>query len=184
MKKATSLILSAVVVGSLGLTSFTTTAFADERQGYGKRGEQSGKFQKRGGPARGSFIHLMCSEDGAARLEQMLNRGGDRITLSDEQQALYDTFKTQALAAQTQYSDSCTTPTRSADADVVDRMKVRQDNMKALVAAMDTVMPAFEAFHDSLSDEQKAEMKPKRGKGGKFGRDGDRRGGPRSGSNS
>lgn len=180
MKKVTSLLLSAAVIGGIALTSFAPAAYADDRPGFGQRGERMGQMgdhdRREGGPGRGGFIRLMCSEDGAARLELMLNHMDDRITLTDEQKALYDTFKTQALAAQTQYADSCTQPTRGPGTDIVDRLKTGQENMKALVSAMDTVIPAFEAFHDSLTDAQKAEMQPQRGQGRWGDRDGDRDG--------
>lgn len=180
MKKATSLLLSSAIIGSLAITSFAPAAYADNR-GPGKdRGERSEQGERHGRGGQGGFIRLMCSENGAKRLEAAMDRMDDRITLTDDQQALYDTFKSNALAAQTQYADSCVQGTRGADTDIVDRLETRQANMKALVAAMDTIIPSFEAYYDSLSDEQKAEMKPKRGKRGGM-KDGKRGGGKNNG---
>ena len=167
MKHATSLLLSAAIVGSLSVASFAPAAYADEPNGWRKGGDRMEQHMNdrdgRGMGRRGGFIRLMCSEDGAARLELMLNHIDNRITLTDEQKALYDTFKTDALAAQTQFADNCVKPERGPETDIVDRIKANQANMKAMVTAMDEVIPSFEAFHDSLTDAQKAEMKPQRG---------------------
>lgn len=166
MKKVTTLLISTAIIGSLGIASFAPAAYADNKGPGNGRSEhaEQGERHGRGGP--GGFIRLMCSQDGAARLEAAMDRIDDRITLTDEQQALYNDFKSNALAAQTQYADSCEQPMRGADTDIVDRLQTRQNNMKALVSAMDAVIPSFEAYFDSLSEEQKAEMKPKRGKRG------------------
>lgn len=165
MKTKTSLIIASAIAASLSLTALAP-AVADpgrgEGYGKGKQGEQRGERGHRGGP-RGGMMQLVCSDQGAARIEKALDRVNSRITLTDEQQALFETFKSTALSAQTEFADNCVAPTRGQGTDVVERLKNRQSNMTATVAAMDDVIPALEAFYDGLTDEQKAEMKPKRG---------------------
>jgi len=104
----------------------------------------------------------MCSADGAARLETILGKVGENLTLTDAQKELLSTLKTTALTAQTTYADNCVQPGAAKDSDMIDRLKARQTNMAAQVTAMDEVIPTLEAFYTSLSDEQKAELRPNR----------------------
>lgn len=165
MKKTASILLTTAIVGSLGLAALTPAAHADER-GFGKRGERGERGEhmaergQRGPGGPGGFIHLMCSQEGAARLEAALGNVGERLTLTDEQNALLDELKTVALSAQTEFADNCTTPVRGQDTDIIERMKTRQTNMAAHLTAMSDVVPALEAFYDSLTDDQKAQLKP------------------------
>jgi hypothetical protein len=187
MKHKTSFLLATAIAASLSFSAFTPAAFADDddrwergryqefrkgdRDGYHRRGPGGRDFAGRGG-----FVRLMCSEEGAARIEQVLDRMDDRMQLTDEQETLFEEFKTQALAAQTEYADNCIAPVRDGSGDMVDRLKHRQTNMTAMLAAMEDVIPAFEAFHDELTNEQKAALKPQRGEGRGM------RGGPRFGN--
>lgn len=173
MKKTTSLLLATTIIGSLSLTALAPTAFASER---GHRGENSDRMGQRGGPGGpGGFIHLMCSEKGAERLEAALGKMSEKIDLTSDQQVLLDALKTVALTAQTDFADNCTTPAKDDDADFIDGIKAHQANMAAHLAAMDDVIPAMEAFYDSLTDEQKAELK-KGHRGERGGRSGHRGG--------
>src|SRR5690606_20600936 len=94
----------------------------------------------------------------------------------------YDAFRTAAIAAQSDFTAACTEARPgepgTAQGDLVDRLTTRHELARAQVAAMDTVLPAFEAFFASLSDEQKQALEPRRGedRGRGFGHD--RRGGP------
>jgi Spy/CpxP family protein refolding chaperone len=166
MKTKTSLIIASAIAASLSLTALAPAVADPGRgegygQGKGMQGEQRGERGERG--HRGGMMQLVCSDQGAARIEKALDRVNSRITLTDEQQALFETFKSTALSAQTEFADNCVAPTRGQGTDFVERLKNRQSNMTATVAAMDDVIPALEAFYDGLTDEQKAEMKPKRG---------------------
>ncbi len=170
MKTKTSLIIASAIAASLSLTALAPAVADPGRgegygQGKGMQGEQRGERGERGhrGGPRGGMMQLVCSDQGAARIEKALDRVNSRITLTDEQQALFETFKSTALSAQTEFADNCVAPTRGQGTDFVERLKNRQSNMTATVAAMDDVIPALEAFYDGLTDEQKAEMKPKRG---------------------
>lgn len=200
MPKFTSLLLSSALVGAISLSALApVAASAQEQVAAAKHRGQGGQEQhmQRGNQGRpGGFINLICSPDGAARLETMLSKISEKTTLSAEQQALYDTFKADLLTAQTDYADTCIAPVRGQGEghaqgkgqaqtdkpDMMERVKMRQANMTALVAAMDEVIPSMDAFFSSLSDEQKADLRP--GRDGQGQHDGQRMGkgrqGPRS----
>lgn len=164
MKTTTSLILASAIAASLSLSALAP-AVADPGRGdgYKKSDSKGGERGQRHGSKRGGMMQLVCSDDGAARIEKSLDRVNSRITLTDDQKALFETFKSTALTAQTEFADNCVAPVRGKDTNMVERLKNRQTNMSATVAAMDDVIPALEAFHDGLTDEQKAELKPQRG---------------------
>lgn len=140
---------------------------------HDRRGSPDGmRMALREGPGnggRGGILDLVCAPQGADRLEHMLLSIAQRVDPTAEQQPLYDTFKAAALTAQTDFADACTAarPDQTADAtaakpDLADRLKVRLDIEKAHVEAMTAVIPTFEAFYDSLSDEQKQNLEPRR----------------------
>ena len=63
--------------------------------------------------------------------------------------------------------------------DAVDNIRLRQSLGEARLTAVDSVLPAFEAFFDSLTDDQKAELAPQAHRGAHGPRGGDHgRGGP------
>lgn len=172
-KKITTFLLSSAIIGAVSFSALAPVAATAQETKTTVKTEKNKKHHNRRGGRQGGFVQLVCSEDGAERLETMLSKVSGKITLTAEQEALYDTFKSSALAAQTDYADNCTAPVRgkksadNADSDAtklspVDRIKTRQANMTALVAAMDDVIPSMESFFDSLTDEQKAELRPTR----------------------
>jgi hypothetical protein len=181
MKKKFSLLAATALAGTMALTSLVPAAYA---QSHGSprlvadKGEQHEQMGRRGGSRSGpgGFLNLMCSDEGAPRLERILDKVGRRVELTDEQKALFDDFKTSALAAQTSYADTCVTPAREDQPDMIDMLKLRQTNMSARMTAMEEVLPSLETFYDSLTDEQKQQLR-RDGHGKRFGdRGGDRRG--------
>jgi len=140
----------------------------DDMRGNGMRGPMRGAMMGHAGP--GGLIGLLCSNNGAQHLETMLDRLSARLSLTDDQKPLFDAFKTAALTAETGYADACTPAGKTArSSDLLAMLEQHQDNLKAYVAAMDSVMPSLEAFYNSLSDDQKADLMPHRG--GRFGDD-------------
>ena len=187
MKKLATLLLTSALVGGLTFTAFAPAAsaagyngnqrgnFANQQMqgqniqgqqgqfgpGQGMRGPDGMRGQGFGaGVAAGGLVHFVCSVNGAPRLEIALNNLSDRLTLSDDQKTLYDAFKTSALTAQTAYADACELPSATATAPVnpVDLLKIHQTNETASIAAIDSVLPSLEAFYNSLTDAQKAEL--------------------------
>lgn len=105
-------------------------------------------------------------------IEIALVRLSHKIELTDEQKALLETFKTDALAAQADFAgvldtirpaapaEGATTPERP---DMAAQLDKRIALESAHVAALTAVQPSFEAFFNSLTDAQKAELVPQRG---------------------
>ncbi len=149
-------------------------------------GGMPGMEMRRGGMARGGLLNLVCSDRAAERLEIAFVRLSYALELTAEQQPLFDDLRTTALTAQTQFADRCkaANPTASAAApaqngaapatttrDPVAGMRARLELDKARIAALETVLPKFEQFYNSLTDAQKAELSPGARRGGQgFGR--------------
>ena len=178
MTKKTPLIIAAAIVGSLSLAAFAPAAYAQGPGNAGPRADGAhthAQQMKRGPGGPAGFLRLMCTEKGAERMENVLGKVSEKLELSSAQQSLFAEFEKTSLTAQTEFADSCVKPPRGKDGDVVDRLKAHQSNLTATVSAMDEIIPEFEAFFDSLTDEQKAKL----GKGARRGA----RGGPRGGNN-
>ena len=174
--KKSSLIITSAIVGSLALVAFAPAAYAfgpggnqgqkkfnqmhqnSHAQGQMQRG---GKNAQRGN--KSGFLKFACSDEAADKLDTMLSKMSEKFELTNEQEGLYDDFKTAALTAQTNFADNCSSPKADVaekdDANIVMRLNVQRHNMAATVTALDEVLPELEAFFDSLSDEQKAAMK-------------------------
>ena len=171
--KKTSLLITSVIVGALGGVAFAPSAFAfgfngnqaqqkfnqmhqkAHMQGQMKPGQMKPSGIKAG--ARGGFVNFACSDKVAPKMEERLNKMSERLELTSEQKLLFEDFKTASLSAQITFADNCTKPEK--DADFVEKMKAKQNNMANGANAMGNVIPEFEAFINSLSDEQKAKLK-------------------------
>jgi len=185
--RKTPLIIATAIVGSLTLASFAPAAFAFgggngsnmndggnhnmqqmfnqmHKQSHAQAQQRGGKGMAARGGAGGGFMKMVCSSDGAAKIEKGLSKMSERLELTDEQKLLFNNLKTASLSAQTAYADNCTTPDKNKDADFIDRIKTHQTNASARITAVNEVLPELEVFFDSLSDEQKAKLK--KGKGG------------------
>jgi hypothetical protein len=177
MKRTTSLTLATLIV-AVAATS-AAPALAQDSPGNGQRqmrhelrgpgpgGDNRGGMihEERGMMRGGGLLALVCDEQGADRLEHMLLTVAQRTDLTAEQQPLHDALKTAALTAQSDFAAACAAarPAEGADVsstDLADRLKARLDIEKAHVAALEGVIPAFEAFYDSLSDAQKQALTP------------------------
>jgi hypothetical protein len=131
----------------------------------------------------GGLLGLVCSERGAERLEIALVRLSYRLDLTAEQQPLFDDLRSTALTAQTTFADDCAAarpaaanPAPAANGDTaaaapatppdpVARLRAQVALDKARVAALESVLPKFEALYQSLSDAQKAAFTPERRQG-------------------
>jgi hypothetical protein len=182
MRPTTSMTIVALVVATITAGS-AAPAFAQDqgdkqhRQMHQRGPGEHGLWLHRDGPrdggmrmhinrGDGGLFALVCSERGGDRLEHMLLNVEQQTEPTAEQQPLYDALKDAALKAQTDFMAACSTarPEQGdvAARDLADRLKVRLDIEKAHVEAMTAVLPAFEAFYDSLSDEQKLQLEPRR----------------------
>lgn len=142
---------------------------------------QGGWPRQHGGGAAGFFDFSR----GGERIEIALVRLSHRLDLTTEQQALFDTLKTSALAAAEDFATATKglRPTPPAEGEkpaipsVAERLETRIAVEKAHVAALEAVQPSLAAFFDSLTDEQKAELMPVGGEHGPRGQHGGK--GPR-----
>jgi hypothetical protein len=88
------------------------------------------------------------------------------IDMTGEQQALFETLRNDALAAATAFEDTTEglrpNPEATGMPDIADMLDTRIAIETAKLEALTAVQPAFEAFFGSLTDEQKAELMPRR----------------------
>ncbi len=188
MKRTTTMTVAALIVATI-TTGAALPAFAQDRapdrgpQAH-QRGPGEGVWIHRDGPRRGAMLPghrgrdqmrigirrgagggvfaLVCSDRGTDRLEHMLLNMRQRTDPTSEQQALFETFHDAVITAQSDFADACTTARSAGADDLAARLKVRLDIEKAHVEAMTAVLPSFEAFFGSLTDEQKQALEPRR----------------------
>ena len=173
----------AALVTAISLTSFAPAAFAE---GPNRPGDDSMRnhrmldFQaKRSGPGNFELVDLTCNTRAADRIDNRFDKLAERLTLTVDQQKLFDTFRAAALTAQTTFADSCgdlrptkaDRTTRAERPDMIDRMEMRLKLDAARLTAMNSVFPDLKAFYGSLTDEQKKLLM--RGHGGRPGHMGD-----------
>ncbi len=149
MKKLTTTLIATAVVGAVSLGAIAP-ALAGGPQGGQKMG------------ARGSFPApgLMCSQNSADRFEMILGRVADRVELTTEQTEAYQAFKSSALGALTSVATVCAENSPDGTGDLMDRLATMQALMAARLDVFEQVLPSLETFYDSLSDEQKAQIRP------------------------
>jgi hypothetical protein len=183
--------IAALIVAAAGATTLATATLADNANGpadANRPGLQQGpggdramgpgqrfdearrSFKMRFGPdganagRPGMLLNLACSDRGAEALEIAFVHLSYRLDLTADQQKLFDTLRTDALASQSSFADQCKAamPDSSAAArpDFLQRMKDRLTIQQARLDAMTRLMPDVEAFYASLSDDQKARLMP------------------------
>lgn len=184
MKTIASTAIVALMTAAIGLTAIAPTYAQDAAPMPGhERSEGKGGpgFEGKGGPGfdlrfnrqmpRQGGFDLFSFERGAEAVEIALVRLSYAIDLTDAQQALFDTLKTDALAAADTFSTAVeglrpAAPTETAAAPAVPDLAERFENRIAVetahLEALKAVQPALTAFLDSLTDEQKAELMPQR----------------------
>lgn len=192
----------AIVAATIGLAALTPSAFAAGPDRGGNDGRRDVQQHRQGGDRmgadRGGFIGLTCGPKAAERIEHAMVSLSYRVNPTGEQVQLLDALKTAALDAQKDFSATCDAtlpvkPVASADGaapaaadapkpNMLEMMEARLKLEEARVAALGDVLPSFEAFFNSLSDEQKATLELRghdrgdRGPGHDGQRDGGRRG--------
>ncbi|MGV8831963.1 MAG: Spy/CpxP family protein refolding chaperone [Devosia sp.] len=138
--------------------------------------------QRQNGPrGMGGMIGF---ERGSEGVEIALVRLSHAVDMTAEQQALFDTFKTDALAAADTFSSAVeglrpAAPGQGQTAerpDITTMIDTRIAIETAHLAALEAVQPSMTAFFGSLTDAQKAALMPQRGD-----HDGMRQGGQQQG---
>jgi hypothetical protein len=175
MKTISATAIVALMTVSVGLTAASPAMAQDAHprmQQHMQHGDGPGRHfnnQRPGmnGPARGGLLAglLDFGRDGE-NIEIALVRLAHRIELTDQQKTLLDSFKTAALAAQADFAATIDAARPAGTAaerpDIVAHLGQRIALEKAHVDALTAVQPSFEAFFNSLTDEQKAQLMPPR----------------------
>lgn len=161
-------LLPAAYAQDMGAPKDTPPMLQLDDLGDNQRPDGDDRGDHRGGPRgeRGGIAGLICSTDGATQLETRLADLATQLKLTTEQQTLFDAYKTAALSTQTIFADACAKLQPAADAkpttppDALTVLKDRQARQTAELAALNAVLPSFEALYNSLDDTQKAALMP------------------------
>lgn len=128
--------------------------------GYGGRGWGPGMMMGpgmmgwggRGG--MGGFAG-MCDPRGAGMAEWRMDRIARLINPNDAQRKALDDLRTASTKAAETIAAACP---RDFPASASARMELMEKRLEAMLAAVKTVRPAFDAFYATLNDEQKARI--------------------------
>jgi hypothetical protein len=192
MKTITTTAIVALMTAAIGLTAIAPTYAQDaappptQEQAFRHGGP--GLHLRQDGPGRGGFLDFFGRGDSTEAVEIALVRLSHAIEMTAEQQALFDTLKTDAIAAAETFSTAVEglRPAAPVEGQTAERPEFSEmlDNRIAFetahLAALEAVQPALTAFFDSLTDEQKADLMPQRpdrnGGPGMFGKGGEHQG--------
>lgn len=140
-------------VSLLAAGSVLLAASASAQPGPGGRGNGWGPGMMMGPGMMGGSS--MCSPRAAGMAEWRANRIESAIKLTDPQRdALKKLTEASAKAAETMQG-ACPA---NAPAKALDRMAAMEKRAEASLQAIKTVRPAFEAFYNSLDDQQKSRL--------------------------
>lgn len=127
-------------------------------------GGMMGGMASLGEGPRARLLNLVCSDRGAEAIDIAFVRLSYRLKPTADQQAAFDALKSTALEEQAKFADACKTaaPQAGQKTDPVQAMKDRITLETARLAAMNAILPKFEALYSSLDDAQKAALTPQR----------------------
>lgn len=178
MKTITTTAIVALMMATIGLSaiapSYAQNVPATTEQQAREPGHGANFRQHNQGPRQGGFGGFLGFERGVEGVEIALVRLSHAIEMTAEQQALFETLKTDAIAAATTFSDAVTDLRPAAPAegttaerpDMSERLETRIAIETAHLTALEAIQPAATAFFDSLTDAQKAELMPEHGERG------------------
>lgn len=193
MKTITTTAIVALMTAAIGLTAIAPTFAQDaapaptQEQAFRQGGPGIHLRNDERGPGRGGLLGLIGNGDSTEAVEIALVRLSHAIEMTAEQQALFDTLKTDALAAAGTFSAAVEglRPAAPVEGQTAERPELSQmlENRIAFetahLAALEAVQPSLTAFFYSLTDAQKADLMPQRpdrnggpgmfGKGGQHG---------------
>lgn len=110
----------------------------------------------RGGPGfMGGNWGGMCDPRAAGMAEWRMERIERLITPTDAQRAALNDLRTASTKAAETISAACP---REFPTSATARMELMEKRLDAMLAALKTVRPAFDAFYATLNDEQKARI--------------------------
>lgn len=177
MKKLSTLAITAALVGTLTASALAPMTASANNHGEGQRAEQQHKGKKGGQHrmVRGGhgFLGMVCAPQGAERANERLDKMAEKLQLTADQTAAFDSFKAAVTEAQTEAAEACAPLKEGEVTSPVERMEKRQAMMQLQLDAMSQITPAFADFYDTLTEEQQAEM-AKKGPKGERGEKGER----------
>ncbi|WBT40258.1 MULTISPECIES: Spy/CpxP family protein refolding chaperone [Hyphomicrobium] len=112
----------------------------------------------------------ICRGDSAEFADLMLVRLEHRVKVTDEQKPAFEEFKTATRAAADKLREGCPKKPEASDENTprktpIERLAQTQAGLEASLEALKTYRPAAEKFYASLTEEQKAKLTERRGKG-------------------
>ena len=107
------------------------------------------------GRGGGRGMGWMCSPQSAGLAEWRKERIERLVKPTDAQRKALDDLQTASAKAAQIVSDACP---KEFPAGAPARLELMEKRMEAMLAALKTVRPAFDAFYATLSDEQKAKL--------------------------
>lgn len=175
MKTITTTAIIALMTATIGLSAAAPAFAHDAPPAHGRmhhEGRDRGgheQYERRG---MGGMRGLLNLTDPDA-VEISLVRLSQRVDPTTEQQPLFDAFKTAAMAAAEEFSGVIDGMRPAAPAqgqaaarpEIGEMLSNRIALTKAQLAALEAVQPSATAFFDSLTDEQQAQLMPRRGDG-------------------
>lgn len=137
----------------------TGTPPADRGPGYGPGGRGWGPGMMMGpgmmgGRGSGGFAG-MCNPRGAGLAEWRMERIERLISPTEAQRAKLNDLRAASTKAAESIAAACP---REFPASASARMELMEKRLEAMLAAVKTVRPAFDAFYATLNDEQKARI--------------------------
>ncbi len=140
-----------LAVFALATLSLATVA---EAQPYGS-GRGGPGYMMGPGMMDRQLFGRMCNPRMAGFAEWRLDRMEQVIKPSEAQRAKFDEFKAASQKAAETMRTACAADVPTT---MVGRMEAMEKRLEAMLGAVKTVRPAFEAFYATLSDEQKASL--------------------------
>lgn len=184
MKTITKTAIVALMTAAVGFTAIAPTFAQDatppaaptQDQAFRQGGPGLHLRHDRNGPGRGGFLEFFGPGASTEAVGIALVRLSHAIEMTAEQQALFDTLKTDALAAAETFStaveglrpqggSAVPTPVEGQTVERPDFSEMFENRIAletAHLAALEAVRPSLTAFFDSLTDEQKADLMPQR----------------------
>ncbi len=123
-------------------------------QPFGGGGWGPGMMMGPGMMGRGGY-NVHCNPRAAGLAEWRTDRIERAIKLTDPQRSALNDLKSASTKAAEQISSACATdlPARSTE-----RLSFMEKRMEAMLQAIKTVRPTYDAFYASLSDQQKEQL--------------------------
>jgi LTXXQ motif family protein len=155
MNKRMSLCLGGLTAIALVLTSAVATAQPGPRGSWFDGSGWGPGMMMGPGMMGGGGFNFMCNPRAARFAEWRIARIEAAVRPTDTQRGALDELRTASSKAAETISAACTTdfPAKSTE-----RLQAMEKRVEAMLQAIKTVRPAFEAFYAALDDRQKARL--------------------------